>query len=202
MCHFGIRHILEPRKINSRLCLVKGRSIELGDFMTIRNTLIAAGSALALAALATGASAAGTVSATANASVTVVAPTSITKTSDMVFGTVVRPSAGTTTITLSDLGVVTALGGDGSVVASTTSAAKFVIASAAAVDYTLSQDLTFTQPGLLNIVLGNVATTSGTPGHVNANGSQEIRYGAKFDITPTTPAQTYTGALSVTATYN
>src|SRR5438445_1230185 len=115
--------------------------------MNIRVTLIAAGSALALAALATSAFAAGNVSATANASVTVVAPTSITKTSDMVFATVVRPSAGTTTITLSDLGAVTALGGDGSVVASTTSPAKFTIASVGAADYTLTQDLTFTQPG-------------------------------------------------------
>ena len=61
--------------------------------MNIRNILIAAGSALALSALAGGALASGSVSATANASVTVVSPTTLTKTQDMVFGTVVRPTA-------------------------------------------------------------------------------------------------------------
>ena len=59
--------------------------------MQVRNALIAAGSALALSALATSAFAA-SVSTTANASVTVVSPTAITKTQDLVFGQVVRPS--------------------------------------------------------------------------------------------------------------
>src|SRR5471032_301017 len=101
--------------------------------MNIRNILIAAGSALALTALATSASASGQVSATANASVTVVSPTTITKTQDMVFGTVVRPTAGTTTVQLDTSDHVTASGGTGgSVVASTTSSAKFNITVQAA----------------------------------------------------------------------
>ena len=90
--------------------------------MNIRNSLIAAGSALALSMVATGAFAA-TVSATANATVTVISPTTITKVQDMVFGTVVRPTSGSNTVTLGTNDAVTMTGaGNGSVVASTTSA--------------------------------------------------------------------------------
>jgi hypothetical protein len=169
--------------------------------MNIRNALIAAGSALALSALATGAFAA-TASATANATVTVISPTSITKTQDMVFGTLVRPTSGTTTFTLDASDNVTASGGNGSVIASTTSSAKFNIFSTSAIVYTLAPTLTFTQPGLTNVTVGAVATTNGTPGQVAAGGTQEIRYGASFDVGIATTPQNYTGALSVIVTYN
>ena len=169
--------------------------------MNIRNALIAAGSSLLLSALATGALAA-TVSATANATVTVIAPTSITKTQDMVFGTLVRPTTSATTFTLDSSDHVTALGGNGSVIASATSSAKFNIFSTSAIVYTLTPTLTFTQPGLTNITVGAVATTNGTPGQVAAGGTQEIRYGASFDVGIATTPQNYTGALSVLVTYN
>ena len=170
--------------------------------MNIRNGLIAAASALALAALATGASA-GTVSATANATATVISPTTITKTQDMVFGSLVRPTVGTTTFTLDSSDHVTAgTNGNGTVVASTTSSAKFNIASQGLINYTLAPTLTFTQAGLTNITVGPVATTSGTPGQVPAGGTQEIRYGASFDVGIATTPQAYTGTLSVVVTYN
>jgi hypothetical protein len=169
--------------------------------MNIRNTLIAAGSAIALSVVATGAFA-GTVSATANATVTVISPTTITKEQDMVFGTLIRPTAGTTTFTLDSSDNVTAAGGNGTVVASTTSSAKFLIASQSAITYTLAPTLTFVQTGLTNVTVGPVATTSGTPGQVPANGTQEIRYGASFDVGIATTPQAYTGTLSVIVTYN
>lgn len=171
--------------------------------MNIRNTLIAAGSALALSALAGSALASGTVSATANASVTVVSPTTITKTQDMVFGTVVRPTAGTTTVALDTSDHVTATGGTGgSAVTSTTSSAKFNIVVQAATTYSLAQTLTFAQTGLVNIAPTTAVATSGTLGTIPAAGTQEIRYGGQFDMTSATIPQNYTGTLSVTVTYN
>jgi hypothetical protein len=170
--------------------------------MNIRYALLAAGSALALSASAAGALAAGTVSATANASATVIAPTSITKTQDMLFGSLVRPTLGTTTFTLDASDHVTAVGGNGSVIASTTTSAKFDIFSTSSIVYTLSPTLSFTQPGLTNVTVGPVATTNGTPGQVTAGGTQEIRYGASFDVGIATTPQNYTGTLSVVVTYN
>jgi hypothetical protein len=171
--------------------------------MNIRNTLIAAGSALALCAASTSAFALSSVQGTANASVTVVAPTAITKTQDMAFGSVVRPTAGTTTISLDTSDHVTASGGTGgSVIAGATGSAKFNIVVQGATTYSLTQTLSFDQPGLLNIAPTTAVATSGTLGTIPGAGTQEIRYGGQFDMTPATPAQTYTGSLSVTVTYN
>jgi hypothetical protein len=171
--------------------------------MNIRNRLIAVGSALALSALATSAFASGTASANANASVTVVAPVAINKTQDMVFGVVVRPTAGTTTVALDTSDHVTATGGTGgSVVAGATSSAKFNIVVQAATTYSLTQTLNFTQPGLDNVAPTTAVATTGTLGTIPAAGTQEIRYGGQFDMTAATTPQNYTGTLSVTVTYN
>jgi hypothetical protein len=170
--------------------------------MNIRNTLVAAGSVLALSALATAASAA-TVSATANASVTVISPTTITKTQDLVFGTVARPTTGSNTVILgtNDIVTIPAGGGNGSVVASTTSAAKFTLATQAMINYTLAPTLTFTQAGLTNVAVSAPLVT-GVLGTVPASGSQDIKYGAQFDMGVATVAQNYTGTLTVIVTYN
>lgn len=172
--------------------------------MKLRNRLVAAASAIAVTALAGSAFAAGSLNASAVSSVTVVSPTTLTKTQDMAFGTVVRPSgaSGNTTFILDTLGNVTKTGGDGSIVASTTSSAKFNISTIAAINYTTSQVLTFAPAGLINIAASAPVATTGTLGQVPANGTQEIRYGGQFDVTPTTAPQTYTGTLAVTVNYN
>jgi hypothetical protein len=172
--------------------------------MDIRNTLVAAGSAIALSALATSAFAGGTVSTTANASVTVISPTAITKTQDLVFGQVVRPSGlDTNTVTLDTNNTVTLSGlGNGSVVASTTTSAKFNITAPAATTYTTTQALAFDQAGLSNIGPSLPVATLGLLGTIPVSGIQELRYGGHFDMSSETTAQAYTGTLSVTVAYN
>jgi hypothetical protein len=172
--------------------------------MTIRNALIAAGSIVALSALAGSALAAGSAVATAGASVTVVSPTTLTKTQDMAFGTVTRPSSGTNTIQLAPAdGTVTLTGtGDGSLVSSPTSAAKFNLVSVAAITYTTTQSLTFAQVGLTNISASAPVAATGALGTVTANGTQQLSFGGQFDISSTTTAQPYTGTLTVTVNYN
>ena len=174
--------------------------------MTIRNAFLAAGSVVALSALAGSALAAGSVQTTANASVSVVSPTTLTKTQDLAFGTVIRPSTGTNTIQLSatDGSVIVAAGGtgDASLVASTTSAAKFNLSTISSITYTTTQALVFTQAGLTNISASAPVPTTGTLGTVPANGTQELKFGGQFDISSTTTAQPYTGTLTVTVNYN
>jgi len=172
--------------------------------MNIRNALIAAGSALALSTLATAAFASGSISTTAPASVTVLSPTTITKTQDLVFGQVVRPSnASSNTVVLDANNTISLTGaGNGSMVASTNSSAKFNVAAPAGTTYSTTQGLTFTQTGLTNIAASTPTTTNGTPGVIPVSGIQEIRYGGQFDMTSSTPAQAYTGTLSVTVNYN
>lgn len=172
--------------------------------MTTRKILIAAVSAAAMSALASAACAAGSVSATAPASVTILSPATLTKTQDLVFGQIVRPSnANTNTVVLDANNLVTLTGsGNGSIVASTTRSAKFNVAAAAGVTYSTTQTLSFTQTGLTNVAPSLPTTTSGSPGVIPTGGIQEIRYGAQFDMNASTPAQTYNGTLNVTVNYN
>ena len=172
--------------------------------MNTRNILIAAGAALAVSALATGALAAGSVSTTANATATVLSPVTITKTQDLAFGQVVRPSdANTNTVTLATNGAVTISGaGNGSVVNSPTTAAKFTITAPVATTYTTTESLTFTQAGLTSIGPSLPVAETGALGTIPVGGTQVIDYGGHFDMTAATTAQNYTGTLSVTVNYN
>jgi hypothetical protein len=171
--------------------------------MTIRYALIAAGSAIALAALASSALAAGSVTTTANSSATIVSPVTLTKTQDMAFGQVVRPSnASTNTVTLDANDTVTLSGaGNGSTVASTTTSAKFNLNAPPGTTYTTTQTLSFTATGLTGISAAAPVATAGVLGTVPAAGIQELRFGGQFDISATTPPLTYTGTLSVTVNY-
>jgi uncharacterized protein DUF4402 len=172
--------------------------------MNFRSTLIAANAAIALSALAGGAVAAGSVSATANASVTVVAPITLTKTQDLAFGQVVRPSnTDTNTVTLDTNDTVTVSGlGNGSLLSSTATSARFNISAPAGTTYTTTQVLNFATTGLTGIGASSPAVTTGALGTIPAGGIQELRYGGHFDMNAATPAQAYAGTLSVTVTYD
>ena len=174
--------------------------------MNIRNAVIAAGSAIALSALATSASATGSVSTAANATATVLSPVTIVKTQDLVFGQVVRPSgAGASTVTLDTgdaVSIVNTGGANGSTVTSTTSSARFNITAPANTTYTTTQTLGFVQAGLTNVAPSLPVASAGTLGAIPAGGVQEIRYGGTFDMTSATTAQNYTGTLSVTVNYD
>lgn len=172
--------------------------------MNFRHVLFAAGASLALASFAGGAFASGTISTTAPASVTVLSPVNITKTQNLVFGQVVRPSnANTNTVTLDANDTVTLSGsGNGATVASTTSSAKFNVTAPAGTTYTTTETLAFTQTGLLNVAPSAPTATTGALGTIPAAGVQELRYGGSFDMNASTPAQAYTGTLTVTVNYN
>jgi hypothetical protein len=178
--------------------------------MKLRNILIAAGSALAVsAALAGGASAAGQLQASAVSSVVVVSPTTLTKTQDLNFGTVVRPSgaSGNTTFIMDAGNNISKSGGDGAIVASIATSAKFSLVTTPSVQFTPSAVLTFLPAGqLLNVAAGAPTITGATgtsaPFTLAANGTAILSYGGQFDVTPTTTPQTYTGTLALTITYN
>src|SRR5690349_2380709 len=88
---------------------------------------------LAFASLAGAAFASGSVNATANSSVTVFSPVSLAKTQDLAFGQVTRPSnANPNTVTIDANNNVTISGaGDGAVIASPTTSAKFLLTAPA-----------------------------------------------------------------------
>ena len=172
--------------------------------MKIRNGLIATAAAIALSSTAGAAFAGGVVSTTAAASVTILSPVTITKTQDLVFGAVIRPlNASPNTVSMDANDTVTISGaGNGSLVSSTTSSAKFNLVGPAAEVYTTGQTLTFTQTGLTGITASGPTATTGVLGTIPASGTQELRYGGSFNMSAATTAQAYTGTLTVTINYN
>ena len=177
--------------------------------MIKRNVLLASAAALALSVLATGASAA-TLTANATSTAVIISPTTLTKNQDMNFGTLVRPSATSpnTTFTLDpNTGLVTkGTAGDGSVVSSPTTAAVFTLQTLSQITYSTAAVLSFAPAGqLINIAASApvvASSTGGTATQVPANGAVTLTYGGQFDVTSATVAQTYTGTLAVTVTYN
>ena len=109
--------------------------------MTFRIGFSSAAVAIILSATASAALASGSVSATAPASVTVLAPVTLTKTQDMAFGQVVRPSnANTNTVILNVNDAVSITGaGNGALIASPTTSAKFNINAPSGTTYTTVQ---------------------------------------------------------------
>ncbi|HLZ75822.1 DUF4402 domain-containing protein [Phenylobacterium sp.] len=173
--------------------------------MKLQNVVPAAVSATVLALSATAASAGGTLTAVATASVTVLAPVTLQATQGLDFGAVTKPgNAGANTITLDAASnLVTLTGtGDATKVAGAVSVAKFSIVGPAGVTYTTTQNLTFAQPGLTKVSASAPVPASGALGVIPASGMQELRFGGAFDLSAATPVQAYSGSLTVTVSYN
>jgi len=161
--------------------------------------------ALALSLSASAAMAGGSVTATASASVTILAPVTLSATQALDFGAVTRPgNTGANTITLdpSTSSVTLSGTGDAARAAGSVSAAKFSLIGTAGMTYSTTQSLTFAQPGLTRISASTPVPGSGSLGVLPATGTQELRFGGAFDLSANTPAQAFTGALTVTVNYN
>ncbi len=173
--------------------------------MKLRNVVPAAALAIALTLSATAASAGGTLTATAAASVTVLAPVTFEATQALSFGAVTKPAnSGVNTVTLdaASSNVTVSGTGDGARAAGVATVAKFSVMGPAGVTYTTTQSLTFAQPGLTRVSASLPAPTAGALGVIPASGVQELRFGGAFELSAATPAQAYTGSLTVTVSYN
>ncbi len=173
--------------------------------MRLQNVVLLAASATALTLSAGAALASGSVTATASASVTILAPVTIQATQGLEFGSVTKPAnaaANTVTLDAASNNVTLSGAGDGARAAGTVNAAKFSLIGQAGITYSTSQSLTFAEPGLDRVSVSAPLVGNGAFGVIPASGVQELRFGGAFDVSAATPAQAYTGALSVTVNYN
>jgi len=165
------------------------------------------GFAAATAALgfATAVSAAGSVVSTAPVSLNIATAINLTKTTNMAFGTIIKPAnANTNTVDISPAGVLTVSGtGDGSSVSATPhSQAVFSLVAPAGTTYASLTSLSVT-PALTNVSATALpTTTTGTYGTVPVGGVQDLNVGGQFDVSASTVVQAYTGALNLTVNYN
>jgi hypothetical protein len=149
---------------------------------------------------------ANTDSDTANGSVTIVRPLTITKNTDLVFGRIVQPRSGTGTVAISDSSdTVTAAAGAVALSGITTSRAVFTV------DGEGGQVVTVTVPSTFNLTKGSdtitvnldpdVGSTVTLSNALAAAGSSTINVGGGFNLTSTQASGAYTGTFDVTVAY-
>lgn len=171
-------------------------------------TVVKSGIAFAaLAIFAAPALAQSSASATTTGTTTIIQPVTITQSSALAFGTIVRPASGTSTVsigtgadTVSTTGGAVVLrgttsrarytvSGEGGETVSVTLPASFALSKAGAPDLTVS--LTRNPAG--NLTLSNALGAAGTAG---------LDIGGSFSISNTTVTGDYQGTFTVNAAYN
>ena len=136
---------------------------------------------------------------------TILAPVTIQATQGLEFGAVTKPanaSANTITLDAGSNSVTLSGAGDGARAAGAANAASFSLIGQAGITYSTTQSLTFAEPGLTRVSVSAPLVGNGAFGVIPLSGVQELRFGGAFDVTAATPAQAYTGALTVTVNYN
>ena len=152
-------------------------------------------------------SGAGADSLVGNITARVIRPINISKTADLQFGRVTRPTSGTGSLTLTPDGAASATGTNVIRFPSPTpTAADFTVTGEGGQAVTVSVPSTVTLSGTAGSV---VATTSATgsgsqvlSGSTGSAGSLQVRVGGSIPLSDSTPMGTLTGTLAVTVQYN
>lgn len=150
------------------------------------------------------------VSGNTTAQANIVSPNQVTATRDLEFGTIARPTTGTTTVTVASASSGTATpsvsGGNGFIPTSGLAhAATFRITGTNGQTYSITANtLSFVGAtgNLTGIGAESPVAESGTLNTLPASGIDDLHVGGHFDITNTTAINTYNGTLSITVDFN
>jgi hypothetical protein len=136
-------------------------------------------------------------------------PISIEKDNDLAFGSVVKPTSGTNTITVpvdSDDAEISG-GGNGALAASATGNADFTVTGEGGSTYSISTPATFNMTRVsgsetLTVTLAASDPTGTLSNAAGAEGTDTFTVGGSFDVASTTVIGSYTGSFNVTVAYN
>lgn len=174
--------------------------------MKLRIALAAAAAGLAAASAASAAP----VTANTTASANIVAPAQLTATRALDFGTVAKPTSGTTTVTVASAASGTATptvsGGNGYVpTTGLAHASIFHLIGTNGQTYSItSNTLSFTGSAgnLFSVGPESPVAASGTLNTLPASGIDDLYIGGHFDINSSTVTSIYSGTLSLTVNFN
>lgn len=152
----------------------------------------------------------GSASATAAGAATVVAPITLVKTTDLAFGSIVRPSLGTNIVTVDATSGVRSVSGSGDAALASSLASSRATYSVggeggAAFTITVPSSFTLTRTGgveTLPVTLSASAQSGALGGSTGAIGSTSFSVGGSLPLSSSTVAGDYTGVFNVTVGYN
>lgn len=171
-----------------------------------RLTKIALGAA-AVAALASPAFAQSSATQSTTATTRIISPITLTKNSDLAFGTIVKPSSGTNTVTIdASTGARTKTGaGDAALATSTTGRAAYTVGGEGGQGFSITVPATVDMSNgsdNLTVTLTKTAATGSLSGTLGSAGTATFGVGGSFDVASTTPSGNYTASFDVTVAYN
>ena len=149
-----------------------------------------------------------TASALTQGSARIVQPITLTKNSDLAFGTIVRAATGTNTVTVdATTGARTLTGaGDGAAVTSTVTRATYTVGGEGAQTFSITVPATFSMTGsadgTITVNLTSSASTGTLSGTIGAAGSATFGVGGDFSLPNTQAGGNYSGSFTATVAYN
>lgn len=162
--------------------------------------------ALVLATVSAPAFAQSSATTSANATTRIIQAITLTKTADLAFGNVVKPSTGSGTVTIGSGADTIAVTGTGAAAASgTTSRAKFTVGGEGGQTFSVTVPASVTMSSGANnlvVTLTGDAATGTLSGALGSAGTATVNVGGAFPITNTTASGNYTGSFNVTVAYN
>jgi hypothetical protein len=167
---------------------------------------IAAG-ILTLSALSVPAFAQNSASAVTNSSTTIIQPITLTKVTDLTFGTVVKPTDTTTTVTINATTGARSFAGGNAVGGGTASSgrATYTVGGEGGQTFSISVPGTFTLTSGANsvtVIPVVSAATGSVSGTLGSAGTASFGVGGSFPVDTTSASGAYTGSFSATVAYN
>jgi hypothetical protein len=163
----------------------------------------------AVSAIAAPAMAQSSATQSTTASATIVQPITLTKNSDLAFGTVVKPTSGTNTITIDETtGGRTKTGaGDAALATSSPTRAAFSVGGEGGQTFsiTVPSTATMTRSGGSETLTANLVKTAATgtiSGSIGSAGTATFGVGGNYDVSSTTVSGAYSGSFNTTFDYN
>jgi hypothetical protein len=165
--------------------------------------------ALAAGAVASQASAQSTATQSTTGTGTILQPLTLTKNTDLAFGSIVRPSAGSNTVTINQTTGARTLSGAGNaaLVTSTTSRATYTVDGEGGQTFSISVPGSFNMTRVsgsetLAVTLTATAASGALSGSLGAAGTATFGVGGAFPLDNTTVAGSYTGTFNAVVAYN
>jgi hypothetical protein len=168
---------------------------------TVRKLVIGVG---ALGAMTSIAHAQASDTATATGSATIIQPISASAPSNLAFGTIVKPSSGTATVSVDASGSRTVSGGAATVGGGVT-AASFNVVGEGGSAYSVSVPSSFTMTSGSNTLVVTTVNNAGgggtLSGSIGSTQTATFGVGGAFNLSSSTVSGAYSGNIVVTASY-
>ena len=136
---------------------------------------------------------------------TIIQPITLTAGTALAFGTLVRPSTGSGTVTIDQTaGTRTVTGGVVGLASSATSRATYTVGGEGGQNFSISVPATFslTGPSTIPVTLTPTATSGVLSNAIGTAGTASFGVGGNFTISSTTSTGVYSGTFNVTVAYN